>query len=92
MEAECVCKYDDSNDKGDSLSCLIVESKYVFARFKTLKDLSFVAVEGSIVSKMFTIRKTSCSLQVPMPHKNDLGLPGLWDIILTLLSIVLLQG
>ena len=91
MEAECVCEYDDSNDKGDSLSCPIVESKYVFTRFKTLKDLSSVAVEGSIVSKMFNIRKTSFSLQVPMPHKDGLGLPGLWDIIPTLRSIFLLQ-
>ena len=49
METECVCEYDDSNDKGDSLSCPIVESKYVFTRFKTLKDRSVVAVEGGIV-------------------------------------------
>ena len=83
METECVCEYDDSNDKGDSLSCPIVESKYVFTRFKTLKDLSSVAVEGSIVSKMFNIRKTSFCLQVPMPHKDGLSLPGLWDIIPT---------
>jgi hypothetical protein len=92
METECVCEYDDSNDKGDSLSCPIVERKYVFTRFKTLKDLSSVAVEGSIVSKMFNIRKTSFFLHVPMPHKDGLGLPGLWDIIPTLLSIFLLQG
>jgi uncharacterized membrane protein YdbT with pleckstrin-like domain len=46
METECVCEYDDSNDKGDSLSCPIVERKYVFTRFKTLKDLS--SVRGNI--------------------------------------------
>ena len=58
-----------------------MESKYVFTRLKTLKDLSSVAVEGSIVSKMFNIRKTSFCLQVPMPNKDGMGLPGLWDII-----------
>jgi hypothetical protein len=40
MEAECVFEYDNSNAKADSLSCLIVESKYVFTRFKMLKDIS----------------------------------------------------
>jgi len=93
METECVCEYDDSNAKGDSMSCPIVESKYVFTRFKTLKDLSSVAVEGKQnVQHTINIRKTSFCLQVPMPHKDDLGLPGLWDIIPTLLSIFLLQG
>jgi hypothetical protein len=38
-----------SNAKTDSLSCHIVARKYVFTRFKTLKDLSVVAVEGGIV-------------------------------------------
>jgi hypothetical protein len=28
MEAECVFEYDNSSAKSDSLSCLIVESKY----------------------------------------------------------------
>ena len=36
-----------------SLSCPIVARKNVFARFKTLKDLSVVAVEGGIVSNIF---------------------------------------
>ena len=53
MEAECVCEYDNSNAKADSLSCLIVESKYVFTRFKTLKDLSAVAVECGIGRQAF---------------------------------------
>ena len=53
MEAECVCEYDNSNAKADSLSCLIVESKYVFTRFKTLKDLSAVAVECGIGRQPF---------------------------------------
>ena len=44
MEAECVCEYDNSYAKANSLSCLIVESKYVFTHFKTLKDHSAVAV------------------------------------------------
>jgi hypothetical protein len=35
--------------KADSLSCHIVARKYVFTRFKTLKDRSVVAVEGGIV-------------------------------------------
>ena len=38
-----------SNAKVDSLSCHIVARKYVFTRFKTLKDHSVVAVEGGIV-------------------------------------------
>jgi hypothetical protein len=38
-----------SNAKDDSLSCPIVAGKYVFTRFKTLKDISVVAVEGGIV-------------------------------------------
>jgi hypothetical protein len=49
-------EYDSSNAKADRLSCPIVESKYVFTRFKTLEDLSAVAVEGSIVSKIFKIQ------------------------------------
>ena len=34
MEAECVCVYASSNAKADSLSCPIMESRYVFTRFK----------------------------------------------------------
>jgi hypothetical protein len=56
MEAEGICEYDSSNAKADRLSCPIVESKYVFTRFKTLKDLSAVAVEGGNVSKIFKIQ------------------------------------
>jgi hypothetical protein len=33
----------------DSFPCHIVARKYVFTRFKTLKDLSAVAVEGGIL-------------------------------------------
>jgi hypothetical protein len=50
------CEYDSSNAKADRLYCPIVESKYVFTRFKMLKDLSVVAVEGVIVSKIFKIQ------------------------------------
>jgi hypothetical protein len=32
-----------------------MERKYVCTRFKTLKDLSAVAVEGGIVSKIFCL-------------------------------------
>jgi hypothetical protein len=49
-------EYDSSNAKADRLYCPIVESKYVFTRFKMLKDLSVVAVEGVIVSKIFKIQ------------------------------------
>ena len=56
MEAEGICEYDSSNAKADRLYCPIVESKYVFTRFKMLKDLSVVAVEGVIVSKIFKIQ------------------------------------
>jgi hypothetical protein len=41
--------------KANGLSCPIMERKYVCTRFKTLKDLSAVAVEGGIVSKIFNI-------------------------------------
>ena len=53
MEAECVFEYDNSDAKADSLSCLIVESKYVLTRLKTLKDLSAVAVECGIGRQTF---------------------------------------
>jgi hypothetical protein len=53
MEAECVFEYDNSNAKADSLSCLIVESKYVFTRFKMLKDISAVTVECGIGRQTF---------------------------------------
>jgi hypothetical protein len=53
MEAECVFEYDNSSAKSDSLSCLIVESKYFFTRLKTLKDLSAVAVEYGIGRQTF---------------------------------------
>ena len=56
MEAEGICEYDSSNAKADRLSCPIVKSKYVFTRFKTLKDLSVVTVEHGIVSKIFNIQ------------------------------------
>jgi len=72
-----------------------VESIYVFTRFKTLNDLSAVAVEGGIVSKYSKYNRysgTSFCLQVPMSHKDGFGLPGLWDIIRTLLFIFLVQG
>ena len=46
-------EYDSSNAKADRLSCPIVESKYVFTRFKTLKDLSAVAVECDIGRQIF---------------------------------------
>jgi hypothetical protein len=73
----------------------MVESIYVFARFKTLNDLSAVAVEVGIVSKFSKYNRyldTSLCLQVPMSHKDGVGLPGLWDIIPTLLVIFLVQG
>jgi hypothetical protein len=73
----------------------MVESIYVFARFKTLNDLSAVAVEVGIVSKFSKYNRyldTSLCLQVPMSHKDGVGLPGLWGIIPTLLVIFLVQG
>jgi hypothetical protein len=40
-----------SNVKANSFICHIVARKYGFICFKTLKDLSFFAVEGVIVRK-----------------------------------------
>jgi hypothetical protein len=68
---------------------------YDTTRFKTLKNISYDAVEGGIVSKFSKYNRysdTSFCLQVSMSHKDDLVLPGLWDIFLILLSIFSLQG
>ena len=93
MRAECLCDY-------VVMPRLIVCSVTlwcvnVLARFKTLKDLSAVPVEGGIVRWIFTIQSRcwyNCCLQVSMSHKEGLILPGLWAIIPTLLSIFLFQG
>ena len=45
-----------SNAKVYSLFCLIVARNCVFTRFKTLKDLSVVAVEAGIVRQIFEIQ------------------------------------
>ena len=48
----------------DSFPCHIVARKYVFTRFKTLNDISDVAVEGGIVIKLFKIYKINIQTQV----------------------------
>ena len=52
------------NDQAHSHSCPIVARTYVFARFKTLNDISDVAVVGSIVSKLFKIYTIDIQAQV----------------------------
>ena len=52
------------NDQAHSHSCPIVARKYVFTRFKTLNDISDVAVVGSIVSKLFKIYTIDIQTQV----------------------------
>ena len=89
MGAECLC----GNDQAHSHSCPIVARKYVFARFKTLNDISDFAVEGGIVSKLFKIYNrywdTSFCLQVPMSHKD--GIPTLLSICPMAISIINMQ-
>ena len=76
MEAECVCVYASRNAAADSLSFPIVESTYVFTRFKKA-ERSF----GCCCQNTIDIR-----IQV-FVYKY-----GLWGIIPTLLSIFLVQG
>ena len=80
-----------SNAKDDSLSSHVVALKCFFTRFKTLKDHSAVAVEGEM--RIYFCFLFVCFLFfISMSHKDGLVLDGLWDIIHTLLSILLLQG
>jgi hypothetical protein len=48
-----------------------VARTYVFARFKTLNDISDVAVEGGIVSKLFKIYTIDIQTQVPISQVAD---------------------
>jgi hypothetical protein len=71
-----------------------VARKYVFTRFKTLNDISDVAVEGGIVSKLFKIYKINIQtqvlcLQVPMSQKD--GIPTLLSICPMAISIINIQ-
>jgi len=52
MEGECVCEYDNSNAKADSLPVSLWRVN-MSTRFKTLKDLSAVAVECDIGRQIF---------------------------------------
>ena len=57
MEAECLFEY-----VAIPMAIVIpvplwcLNTYYVFTRFKTLKPISYVAVEGGIVSKIFKIQ------------------------------------
>ena len=68
MEAKYLCEYVAMPRPiffPVTLWCLNVST-----RFKTLKDLSAVAVEGGIVSNNYS--DTSFCLQVPMSHKDGM--------------------
>jgi hypothetical protein len=67
-----------------------VARKYVFARFKTLNDISDVAVEGGIVSKLFKIYTIDIQTQVPMSYKD--GIPTLLSICPMAISIINMQN
>jgi hypothetical protein len=57
MEAECL-----SENVAIPMAIVIpvtlwrLNTSYVFTRFKTLKNISYVTVEGGIVSKIFKIQ------------------------------------
>jgi hypothetical protein len=95
MEAECVCVYASSNAKADSLSCPIVESRYVFTRFKKAErpfDCCWwrVALQVKIsigIRMQVFVYKFQCLTQIAWVYRS-----GLWGIILNLRSIFLLQG
>jgi hypothetical protein len=69
-----------SNAKADSLSCHIVARKCVFTRINLLKHLSAVAVEDSIVSRIFNIYIFGYKVLFT-GSKDGMVLPDLWDII-----------
>ena len=80
MEAECVCVYASSNAKADSLSCPIVESRYVFTRFKKAERPFDCCCVGWHCKETYNrYSNASFCLQVPMSHTDCLGLSQ-WSV------------